>query len=159
MRSDFVQATYFFLRPDFVFAFHLLAFWYLDPSYFYYNFISAILPGGGKKGVAIRPYPSPGPPPFIPNAFYMCEALTGFDSCWASSPTRKSELGKASLFPKKYLHPTQNLFSATRPNRNQMPSGICTARRRLWVEWDGVQGKGQRANRNALGPSPGFKAI
>ena len=29
----------------------------------------------------------------------------------------------------------------------------------LWVEWDGVQGKGQRANRNALGPSPGLRAM
>ena len=85
-----------------------------------------IFPGGGKKGVAIRPSPSPGPLPFIPNAFYMCEALAGFDSCWASSPTRESELGKASLFPKKYLRPTQSLFSASRPNTNQMPSGITT---------------------------------
>ena len=60
----------------------------------YYNYIFAILPGGGKKGVAIRPYPSPRPLPFIPNAFLMCEALTGFDSCWASSLTKESELGE-----------------------------------------------------------------
>ena len=74
-----------------------------------------------------------------------------------------------------------------------MPSGICSAKRRLWVEGDvqlyirfekaspsrnGVRlhltflrlaslvgighegpGKGQRANRNALAPSPGLKAM
>ncbi len=40
-----------------------------------------------------------------------------------------------------------------------MPSGICTAKRRLWVDGDGAPGKGQRANRNALAPSPGLKAV
>ena len=60
-------------------------------------------PGGGKKGVAIRPYPSPGPLPFIPNAFYMCEALTGFDSCWAVSRKEECKLGKKFLLAKKHL--------------------------------------------------------
>ncbi len=126
---------------------------------FYYNFIFAIFSGGGKKGVAIRPYPSPGSPPFIPNAFYMCGTLTGSDSCWAASQTKESKLGEEFLLAEKYRCPTQNLPSAARPNTNQMPSGICTAKRRLWVEGDGAPGKGQRANRNALAPSPGLKAM
>ena len=33
------------------------------------RYYTVLKPGGGKKGVAIRPYPSPGPLPFIPNAF------------------------------------------------------------------------------------------
>ena len=40
-----------------------------------------------------------------------------------------------------------------------MPIGICTAKRRLWVDGDGAPGKGQRANRNALAPSPGFRTV
>ena len=40
-----------------------------------------------------------------------------------------------------------------------MPSGICTAKRRLWVDGDGAPGKGQRANRNALATSPDLKAM
>ena len=40
-----------------------------------------------------------------------------------------------------------------------MPSGICTAKRRLWVDGDGAPGKGQRANRNALAPAPGLRAM
>ena len=112
--------------------------------YFFHTTASSITPGGGKKGVAIRPYPSPGPLPFIPNAFYMCEALTGFDSYWAVSPTRENELGEKSLLAKNYLRPTQNYSRAKKPNTNQMPSGICTAKRRLWVEGVGAPGKGQR---------------
>ena len=93
--------------------------------------------------IVVRPYPAPGPPPFIPNAFLMCEALTGFDSCWAASKTKESELGEEFLLTKKKLRPIQILLSATRPNTNQMPSGICTAKRRLWVDGDGAPGKGQ----------------
>ena len=58
---------------------------HLNSTYFFHT----LFPGGGKKGVAIRPYPSPGPLPFIPNAFLKSEALTGFDSYWAVSPTKK----------------------------------------------------------------------
>ena len=114
------------------------------PFLSFYNYIFAILSGGGKKGVAIRPYPSPGPPPFIPNAFIKCGTLTGSDSCWAASPRKESELGKVSSSPKKYLRPTQNDSNAKKPNTNQMPTGICTAKRRLWVDGDGAPGKGQR---------------
>ena len=129
------------------------------PFLSFYNYIFAILSGGGKKGVAIRPYPSPGPPPFIPNAFIKCGTLTGSDSCRASSPTRECELGEEFLLAKKKLRPTQNLLSSTRPNTNRSPSGLRTYKRRLWVEGDGAPGKGQRANRNALAPSPGFKIV
>ena len=115
-------------------------------------------PGGGKKGVAIRPYPSPGPPPFIPNAFIKCGTLTGSDSCWASSPTRECELGEEFLLAKKKLRPTQNLLSSTQPNTNRSPQGF-THIKSVRVEGDGAPGKGQRANRNALAPSPGFKTM
>ncbi len=73
------------------------------------HFHMVLKPGGGKKGVAIRPYPSPGPPPFIPNAFYMCEALAGFDSCWAASRKEEYKLGEIFLLVEKYLRPTNNL--------------------------------------------------
>ena len=74
---------------------------HLNSTYFF----RTIIPGGEKKGVAIRPYPSPGPPPFIPNAFLKCEALTGFDSYWAVSRKKEIELGNDFLFARKYLHP------------------------------------------------------
>ena len=59
----------------------------------------------------------------------------------------------------KTAHPIHCIEMPKKPNRNQMPSGICTAKRRLWVDGDGAPGKGQRANRNALAPSPGLKAV
>ena len=91
------------------------------------TFIShTTIPGGGKKGVAIRPYPSPGPPPFIPNAFLKCEALTGFDSYWAVSRKKEIELDKKLSLAKKSLHPKQHQSRAKKPNTNQMPSGIKT---------------------------------
>ncbi|MEQ3354111.1 hypothetical protein AAA081_07390, partial [Aedoeadaptatus acetigenes] len=72
---------------------------------------------GRAQGVAIRPLALPrGPIPLDPNAFYMCEALAGFDSFWASSPTRESELGEEFLWAKKYLRPPHILLSATQPN-------------------------------------------
>ena len=80
------------------FVFRLLLMYY-TPCY----------PGGGKKGVAIRPYPSPGPLPFIPNAFYMCEALPGFDSCWAVSRKEECKLGKKFLLAKSIFAETDNL--------------------------------------------------
>ena len=107
-----------------------------DPIYSFSTYIFAILSGGGKKGVAIRPYPSPGPPPFIPNAFIKCGTLTGSDSCWAVSQTKEIELGEEFLLAKKKLRPIQNHSRAKKPNTNQMPSGICTAKRRLWVDGD-----------------------
>ena len=55
-------------------------------------------PGGGKKGVAIRPYPAPGPPPFNPNAFLMSETLAGFDSYWASSLKINNESSNCPSF-------------------------------------------------------------
>ena len=63
------------------------------PFCFSHTISSYTTSGGGKKGVAIRPYPSPGPLPFIPNAFYMCEALSGFDSCWAALRKKEIKLG------------------------------------------------------------------
>ena len=99
-----------------------------------YNYIFAILSGGGKKGVAIRPYPSPGPLPFIPNAFIKCGTLTGSDSCWAASRKRECKLGEEFLRVKKYLRLTQNLFSTKKPNTNRSPAGLRTYKRRLWVE-------------------------
>ena len=115
-----------------------------DPLLSYCNYISAFLSGGGKKGVAIRPYPSPGPPPFIPNAFLKSGTLTGSDSCWASSPTRECELGEEFLLAKKKLRPTQNLLSSTRPNTNRSPQGFAHIKS-VRVEGDGALGKGQRA--------------
>ena len=62
-----------------------------------HTFISTDTSGGGKKGVAIRPYPSPVPPPFIPNAFYQSGTLTGSDSYWAVSRKKECESDNPSL--------------------------------------------------------------
>ncbi len=66
--------------------------------------------GGGKKGVAIRPYPAPGPPPFNPNAFLMCETLTGFDSYWASSLKINDVSDRLLSFIKKVSLPNSKYF-------------------------------------------------
>ena len=73
----------------------------------------------------------------------MCEALPGFDSYWAVSPTRENELGEKSLLAKNYLRPTQNYSRAKKPNTNQMPSGICTAKRRCGSKGLGPRGRGR----------------
>ena len=41
-------------------------------------------PGKGIGRCESPSFLSPGPNPFHPNAFYMCEALTGFDLYWAA---------------------------------------------------------------------------
>ena len=86
--------------------------------YFLHIFASSNIPGGEKKGARIHDlsqresrvvgrsdavlhhFGEAKPnrngcivvPPFIPNAFYMCETLPGFDSCWAASPKDESEM-------------------------------------------------------------------
>ena len=55
--------------------------------------------------------PSPGPhPPPPTNAFYMCEALPGFDSYWASLLLIDFELGKDTFSPIRILRPPHILL-------------------------------------------------
>ena len=62
---------------------------------------------GRAQGVAIRPLALPrGPIPLDPNAFYMYEALAGFDSYWAVSPKKDCKSGNLSFEPMKATHET-----------------------------------------------------
>ena len=56
-------------------------------------------------------------------------------------------------------YPTHHPSSATHPNRNQMPSGICSAKKRFVGRGGWGPGEGPRALRFALGPSPGLKTV
>ena len=59
-----------------------------------------------------------------------------FSTNWAVTRKRECASGVEFLLAKMKFCPTHFLSLATQPNTNQMPSGICTAKRRLWV--DGV---------------------
>ena len=110
-----------------------------------FHSLMAFKPGGGKKSSERKAAfsPPPGPPPLFWPRLSCKKMPQAFSTNWDVSLTKESELGKASLFPKKYLRPTQNLFSATRPNTNQMPSGICTAKRRWGSKGLGPRGRGR----------------
>ena len=155
----------------------------------------AFKPGGGEKSSERKAAfsPPPGPPPLFWPRLSCKKMPAAFSTNWAVTRKRECASGVEFLLAKKKFCPTHFLSLATRPNTNQMPSGICTAKRRLWVvqlyirfekalpprngvrlhltfhrlaslvgighEWGWGPGKGQRANRNALAPSPGFKTM
>ena len=81
---------------------------YLLMSTYYYlikiDSFWALKPGDGAWGLRFALCPFPGAPsPSTHNAFYMCEALPGFDSCWAASRKEECKLGKKFLLVKKHL--------------------------------------------------------
>ena len=121
----------------------------------------AFKPGGGEKSSERKAAfsPPPGPPPLFWPRLSCKKMPAAFSTNWAVTRKRECASGVEFLLAKKKFCLTHFLSLATRPNRNQMPSGICTAKRRLWVDGDGAPGKGPRANRNALAPSPGFKTM
>ena len=92
----------------------------------------AFKPGGGEKSSERKAAfsPPPGPPPLFWPRLSCKKMPAAFSTNWAVSPTSKNELGEASLFPRRHLYPNKNQSKAKKPNRNQMPSGICTAKRR-----------------------------
>ena len=82
-------------------------------------------------GVAISPLALPqGPIPLHPNAFYMCEALAGFDLYWASSLLNGFYMGEDISFEIKMLCPTYFYSLAKKSDRNRNPVGFRSARKR-----------------------------
>ena len=134
-----------------------------DPFFLNSKFHSfmAFKPGGGEKSSERKAAfsPPPGPPPLFWPRLSCKKMPAAFSTNWAVSPTREYELGEKFLLAKKKLRPTHNFSSTTHPNTNRSPPGLRTYKKRLWVDGDGAPGTGQRANRNALAPSPGLKAV
>ena len=73
-------------------------------------------------------------------------------------PMKESELGENSNWRRSGFAQIMIIQGRRSPKAIETHQGFVHIKS-VRVEWDGVPGKGQRANRNALAPSPGFGAV
>ena len=161
--GGFFIAWCFFIRSYFIYAFRSRTEWrYVVMSYsFKVPFPHGFKTRGRAQGVAIRPLALPrGPIPLDPNAFYMCEALSGFDSCWDVLPTRESELGKEFLWVKKISLPTSHSSFRDAAQLVENAAGIFLQLKRGQKRGGGPGGGENAAFRSELfSPPPGLETM
>ena len=117
-------------------------------------------PGGGEKSSERKAAfsPPPGPPPLFWPRLSCKKMPAAFSTNWAASPTKESELGVNYFWRKSIFAQFKIFFQRRSPTGIEARQGFAHIES-VRVEGDGAPGKGQRANRNALGPSPGFKTV
>ena len=102
-------------------------------------------PGGGEKSSERKAVfsPPPGPPPLFWPRLSCKKMPAAFSTNWAVSREKRMCVGDEFLLVNKKLRPIQNLVFAKKPNTNQMPSGICTSKRRWGSKGLGPRGRGR----------------